>query len=180
VSKTWYLAEGKVGAGFTEYLTLENTDTVNDCTVTIQYLLGNGNPLTVPVNVPHASRFTESVNTDLNMPASSSLYQTDSAIVTVNTNSTPNCAGVVAERPMYFTNFIGVSSGSDAPGGTTTGITFYFADVPTGGGFASFITILNPGTTTATVTATFSVGGGNAQYPEHHGTWRYQWDDHPH
>ena len=159
VSKTWYFAEGKVGAGFTEYLTIENPDTVNDCTVTIQYLLGGNNPVSESVDVVHASRFTESVNTDLNTPASSSNYQTDSAIVTVNSNASPNCAGVVAERPMYFTNFIGVSSGSDVLGATKTGNTFYFADVPTGGGYASFITVLNPGTTTANVSAAFDVGG---------------------
>lgn len=159
VSKTWYFAEGKVGAGFTEYLTVENPDTVNDCTVTIQYLLGGNNPVSKSVNVVHASRFTESVNSDLNMPANSSNYQTDSAIVTVDPNASPDCSGVVAERPMYFTNFIGVSSGSDVLGATKTGTTFYFADVPTGGGYASFITVLNPGTTTANVTANFDVGG---------------------
>src|SRR5205823_244859 len=46
VSKTWYFAEGKVGAGFTEYLTIENPDSTSDCAVTIQYLLGSGSPVT--------------------------------------------------------------------------------------------------------------------------------------
>ena len=132
---------------------------MNDCTVSIQYLLGGNTPVSKSVNVVHASRFTESVNVDLNMPANSSNYQTDSAIVTVDPNASPNCSGVVAERPMYFTNFIGVSSGSDVLGATKTGTTFYFADVPTGGGYASFITVLNPGTTTANVSAAFDVGG---------------------
>src|SRR5205823_13310008 len=72
VSKTWYFAEGKVGAGFTEFLTLENPDTVNSCTVNIQYLLGTGSPVNVSVTVPAATRFTESANTDLNTPASAS------------------------------------------------------------------------------------------------------------
>ena len=156
VSKTWYFAEGKVGAGFTEYLTIENPDLVNDCPVTLQYLLGSGGPVTKFVTVTHATRFTESVNADLGRPASGSSFLTDSVIVTV-TNS--RCAGVVAERPMYFTNFAGVSSGSDVLGSTSTGNTFYFADVAGGGGFSSFITILNPGTTTANITATYVVGG---------------------
>ncbi len=156
-NKTWYFAEGKVGDGFTEYLTIENPDPINDCSVNIQYLLGTGSPLDTPITVPHASRFTVSVNSDLNTPANASAYQTDSAIVSVTNPTT--CAGVVAERPMYFTNFAGVSSGSDVLGATHTGTNFYFADVPTGGGYASFLTILNPGNTTATVTATFVVGG---------------------
>ena len=118
---------------------------------------GTGGPINKSVTVPHASRFTESVNSDLNMLANSGTYQTDSAIVSVTNPTT--CAGVVAERPMYFTNFAGVSSGSDVLGATHTGTTFYFADVPTGGNYASFLTILNPGTTTANVTATFVVGG---------------------
>ena len=159
VSKTRYFAEGKVGAGFTEFLTIENSDAVNNCAVNIQYLLGSGNPVTKSVNVPKASRFTESVNTDLNTAANGTVFQTDSAVVTVNANTTPNCAGVVAERPMYFTNFSGVSSGSDVLGATQTGTTFYFADVPTGGGYSSYITILNPGNSTATVTAN-SISGG--------------------
>ena len=159
MSKTWYFAEGKVGAGFTQFLTLENPDTLNSCAVNIQYLLGTGSPVNVSVTVAAATRFTESVNTDLSTPASAGNYQTDSAIVTVNSTASPNCTGIVAERPMYFTNFVGVSSGSDVVGATKLGTTFYFADVPTGGGYASFLTILNPGTTTANITATFVVGG---------------------
>jgi hypothetical protein len=148
-----------VGAGFTEFLTIENPDLLNDCAINIQYLRGNGIPVIKSARVVHASRFTESVNADLNTPASSGSYIEDSAIVTVDTLITPICAGVVAERPMYFTNFNGVSSGTDALGATHTGTTFYFADVPTGGGYSSYITILNANTTIAHITATFSVGG---------------------
>ncbi len=156
VSQIWYFAEGKVGAGFTEFLTLENPDPTNDCTVSIRYLLGRGSPVTKAVTVRHASRFTELVNADLALPASSASYQTDSAIVSVTNAS---CAGVVAERPLYFTNFAGVSSGSDVLGSTQTGTTFHFADVPSAGGYASFLAILNPGSTTATVKALYFVGG---------------------
>ena len=84
-----------MGAGFTEYLTIENPDPVNDCSVNIEYLLGTGSPVTKSVTVPHASRFTESVNSDLNVSAGSGNYQTDAAIVSVSNAST--CAGVVAE-----------------------------------------------------------------------------------
>src|SRR5205085_9707435 len=82
--------------------------------------------------------------------------------VSVNSTTTPNCKGVIAERPIYFTNFAGVSSGSDVLGATHTGKTFYFADVSTGQGYASFITILNPGTSAANITATYNVVGSVA------------------
>src|SRR5256714_2817746 len=58
---------------------------------------------------------------------------------------------------MYFSNHI--KGGSDVLGATQTGQTFYFADVPTGNGFSSYLTILNPGTTTATVKASYYAGG---------------------
>jgi endoglucanase len=160
LSKTWYFAEGKVGAGFTEYLTIENSDPVNACAVNIEYLLGNGGaPVTKSVTVRPGSRFTESVNSDLHVAANSSAYQTNSTVITVNPTLSPGCSGVVAERPMYFSHFAGVSSGSDVVGFTHTGTSFYFADVPTGGGFASFITVLNPGSSSATVTASYDSGG---------------------
>ena len=64
---------------------------------------------------------------------------------------------------MYF-NAIGVNSGSDVIGITHTGTTFYFADLAvgsetSGGSYASFIPILNPGTSVATVTASYYANG---------------------
>jgi hypothetical protein len=156
VNKTWYFAEGKVGQGFTEFLTIENPGTVS-CAVNIQYLLGSGGPVTVPVTVAPGTRYTESVNNDLHMSAGGSGYQTDSALVTV-TNAP--CTGVVAERPMYFTNFKGVSSGTNVLGATHTGTDYYLADVSSLPSYHSYLTILNPpGGATATITATYYQGG---------------------
>src|SRR5947209_19792063 len=64
---------------------------------------------------------------------------------------------------MYF-NALGVNSNSDVIGATHPGTNFYFADVPTGtqatgGTYSSFIPVLNPGTSAATVTATYFAGG---------------------
>ena len=159
VSKLWYFAEGRVGAGFKEFLTLSNP-TQTSCKVNIRYLTqpdkGTGGTKIVTISVPATSRVTDWVNSDLGVsPTGPGI--SDAAIITVDTTSTPNCSGIVAERPMYF-NAIGVNSGSDVIGITHTGTTFYFADLAvgseTGGGsYASFIPILNPGTTVATVTA---------------------------
>jgi endoglucanase len=158
VSKTWYFAEGRVGAGFKEFLTLDNPNFTSSCSVILQYLLDNGQgPVTKTITVPSATRVTESVNNDLGIPYARPGGVSVSTIASVN--STPSCPGVVVERPMYF-SWHGINSGSDVLGATHLGTTFYFGDMPTGSGYASFITILNPpGNQPATVTATYYLGG---------------------
>lgn len=164
VNSTWYFAEGKVGSGFTEYLTIENPDSVNSCSVNIQYLLVSGNT-SKSITVPAGSRYTVSVNNDLQTPANSSSSKEVSTVVTVPSGT--SCKGVVAERPIYFTNFFGISSGTDVVGATQTGKNFYFADVPTVSGYYSFITILNPpGGNAATVTATYYANGQQVGNPQ--------------
>jgi endoglucanase len=167
VSKLWYFAEGRAGAGFKEFLTLGNPTNTN-CQVTIQYLTqpdsGAGITKTVSVSVPAARRVTEWVDGDLGTSPSGPGIS-DAAIVSVDSSATPNCSGIVAERPMYFTfKTPSVNSGSDVVGITHTGTTFYFADLaagsqPGGGSYASFLPILNPGASSATVTATYYANG---------------------
>src|SRR6266571_4307335 len=158
VSKVWYFAEGRAGAGFKEFLTLGNP-TANACQVTITYLTqpdrGTGGTKTISVSVPASKRVTEWVDGDLGTSASGPGIS-DAATVSVNSTATPTCTGIVAERPMYF-NALGTSSGSDVVGVTHTGTSFFFADLavgsqPGGGTSSSFLPILNPGTTAATVT----------------------------
>lgn len=159
VSKTWYFAEGRVGAGFQEFLTLNNPDPINDCSVNLNYLLEGGSPKSKTITLPHATRVTDSVNGDLYIPPSQSTGISVSTIATVNSGVTPACSGVMIERPMYF-SYHGVNSGSDVVGATHLGTTFYFGDVPSGSGYTSYLTILNPpGGQPATVTATYYVGG---------------------
>ncbi len=166
VSPIWYFPEGRAGGGFKEWLTLENPNNTL-CTVTIAYLAQpDGHPnysKTVSVNVAASSRMTEWVDGDLGTsPTGPGI--SDAAQITVNTTATPNCTGIVAERPMYF-NALGTNSGSDVIGLTKLGTTFYFGDLPEGaqpggGSYASFITILNPvGGQTANVTANYYSGG---------------------
>jgi endoglucanase len=170
VSKQWYFAEGRSGGGFTEWLTLGNPS-ANACAVKIEYLYtpdrGSAQTKTVPVNVPANQRVTEYVDGDLGT-SPTGLGITDSAIVTVDNNATPNCTGVVAERPMYFGtsgNSLGTNSGHDVIGTTRLGTNFYFADIASGaqsggGSYSSFIAILNPpGAATAQVTATYYANG---------------------
>ena len=154
VSPTWYFAEGKVGQGFTEFLTIQNPDRVNSCSVSIQYLLSSSTTVPKIIAVPPNTRWTEGVNNDLNTAASSTAYQAVSTVV--NVTNTSACKGVVVERPIYFTNFKGISSGTDALGATHLSTDFYFADVSSLPGYHSYITILNPPSgTAATITVTY-------------------------
>ena len=156
VSGVWYFAEGRVGASFKEYLTIDNPDPNNNCPVSVQYLPETGNAVTKSFTVGRASRWTESVNTDMSIPYTQATGASVSAIVSVNPSS---CNGVVVERPQYF-SWHGINSGSDVVGATHLGQTFYFADIPTDNGFTSFLTALNPPTSSgAAVTATYYANG---------------------
>ena len=156
VNKTWYFAEGRVGGGFNEYLTLGNPDPLNDCTVNLQYLREGASTISKNITVPHASRVTESVNGDLGTAPSSSTAYSVSSIVNVTNSGT--CNGIVAERPLYFT-YHGSNSGNDIIGATSLGQNFYFGDVAIGSGYTSFFTILNPQSSSTNVTATYYSGG---------------------
>ena len=175
VGKTWYLAEGRVGGGFREFITIGNPDPTTDCTANITYMpegditdaqakrhMAASKPLAVrTVSIPHASRYTASVVQDLGISEQQQPGILLSAVVTVP--ATSGCAGVVVERPMYF-NYHGVVSGSDILGTTTLAQTFYLADVPTQVGatafVTSYITALNPSTSTsATVTVSYYAKG---------------------
>ncbi|MGH2495638.1 MAG: glycoside hydrolase family 5 protein [Ktedonobacteraceae bacterium] len=165
VSKVWYFPEGRVGNGFKEWLTLENPNNTL-CAVTIAYLAQTDSNVTYPVtktvNVPPTSRMTENVDSDLGTtPAGPGI--SDAAQINV---TSPSCAGIVAERPLYF-NFTHpyTNSGSDVIGMTKLATTFYFGDLlegnqPGGGSYSSYITILNPvGGASADVTASYYAGG---------------------
>src|SRR5207244_13179050 len=64
---------------------------------------------------------------------------------------------------LYFSKYHGISSGSDVIGATHLSNTYYFADVPTGSNFISYITILNPNSVAATVTASYYANGNTVQ-----------------
>ncbi|HEY4387280.1 MAG TPA: hypothetical protein VGN34_22720, partial [Ktedonobacteraceae bacterium] len=156
VAKTWYFAEGRVGAGFREFITIGNPSPTSKCTVDIIYLRENGSPVPVQVSIGAASRWTEEIGPDLKTTVNGPGISV--ATIVANDPTSP-CPGITAERPMYF-NWHGDMSGSDVVGATHTARNFYFADIPNGNGYTSFVTILNPpGGQAATVTATYYAGG---------------------
>ncbi len=179
VSKTWYFAEGHVGDGFREFITIGNPDPTTDCAAIITYMpegdltsaqakthVTARKPLSVrTVTIAHSSRFTAYINLDLGITQTQQPGLQHSTIVSVPTVS--GCAGVVVERPMYF-NYHGVNSGTDVMGTTNLGQTFYFADVPTKAGASSFMeshfTVLNPSqTNVASIQINYSAAGSIVQ-----------------
>ncbi len=161
-NKTWYFAEGRVGKGFREYLTVENPSATT-CAANIQYNYtpDGGAPVTktVAITIHPSSRWTEAVHQDLGYTEVSRTAADVASVVTVNAAATPNCSGVVVERPMYFRNFHGISSGTDVLGATSLNTNYYFADVPSSSNTTSYLTILNPNNASANVTATYYLNG---------------------
>ncbi len=153
---TWYFAEGSVGNGFQEYLTLQNPSVSQSATVNITYLFEGKPSVVVNHVVPASARSTVSVNQDLHVQNSDPQLAL-SAIVQV-ANGGP---GIVAERPMYF-SYKGIKSGTDVMGATNPQSAYYFPSVDsrnTGRTYLSYLTMLNPSTTqTANVTVTYYTG----------------------
>ena len=159
-SATWYFAEGSVGGGFQEYITLQNPAATATANVTITYLLQNHTPPTVTVtkSVLASSRLTVNVNQDLGTSPSGA-HISLSAIVKVT--SGPN---IVAERPMYLNSTsLHVKSGTDVVGATNPGQNYYFSEADStqqgSSNYSTFVTMLNPSaSTTAHVTVTYYTG----------------------
>jgi Pro-kumamolisin, activation domain/Subtilase family len=153
-STTWYFAEGYVGGGFQEYLTLMNPDPIQTAQVQVRYLFQGSTGPAITHDVSPQSRFTVNPNADLHISQNSKPGRAISMVVT-----SVNGVGIVAERPMYFT-WRGISSGTDTLGTTQLGQDYYFADVEAQRNYSSFITILNPpGGKTANVTLTYIANG---------------------
>ncbi len=153
-STIWYFAEGYVGGGFQEYLTVMNPDPVKTAQVQVRYLFQGSTGPSITHNVLPQSRFTINPNADLHVLQNSNPGKAVSMIVT-----SVNGVGIVAERPMYFT-WRGISSGTDTLGSTKLAQDYYFADVEAQRNYSSFITILNPpGGKTANVTLTYVANG---------------------
>jgi len=132
-SRTWYFAEGYTGGSFTEYLTLANPNPDN-ATVTVQYLLDDGSPLTQTYSVLSNSRYTINVN---------HVVGPGFGVALAITSDLP----IMAERPMYFTytgmSGISVPGGTDTLGATSLGTTFAFAYLDTTAKHHTYLTVLN-------------------------------------
>lgn len=152
LAQQWYFAEGYTGGSFTEYLTLANPGARGtSAAVTVQYLLRSGSPITKTYYVSGQTRSTINVNNAVGAEQSVSM------VVTAD-------QPIIAERPMYFTytGLLGYSipGGSDVLGATSLGTQFDFGYLDTSPGHATYLTILNPNSTSMTATVNYYAASG--------------------
>ncbi|MCC6626255.1 MAG: hypothetical protein IT340_02515 [Chloroflexi bacterium] len=152
---TWYFAEGYTGAGFDEYLTIQNPN-ASAADVKITYYLGQGGPEVRTFSVPANRRDTVVVH-----EAARGVGRNQA--VSAKVEST-NGVGIIVERPMYF-NYTGagvanVDGAHNVMGVTATQKTWLFAEGWTGAGFDEYLTIMNPNPNAITITITYYLSSG--------------------
>jgi hypothetical protein len=157
IPTTWYFAEGYTGAGFDEWITIQNSNLV-PADVTVTYYTPGGTPVDRNHHVDANSRYTIYVNSDLGPNRENSFRVSSSQ-------------KIICERPMYF-RYSGLGlhdwqGGSDAMGSTGLSRRWYFAEGYTAAGFEEWITVQNPGAEWATVDVTYFVGGGEPFRKQH-------------
>ena len=151
LSQSLNLAEGHVGDGFDEYLTLFNPG-IADATATITYYLRSGAPVARTVAVPAQTRQTVFVNGVL--PAGSD----DSVKVTSD-------APIMVERPMYFDYLNQWTGGHDAVAVSSSQLasTLHFAEGYVASNFTEYLTVENPNNAAVGVTFDYQVQGGGTK-----------------
>ena len=149
----WTLAEGTTLPGFNEFLSLENPGT-SAANVTINYLADPAHSLVKQLTVPPLSRFTVSV--------AKSDYGVGPGVVGVSAQVNSS-QPIVVERPMYIVHDFGsglVSGADDAMGSTSLAKSFQFLRASTATGSFQYLTVANPGSVAATITATYVTPAG--------------------
>ena len=151
---TWNFAEGYTNTNFAETYYLFNPGG-SATSATVTFYRTDGTTASQTVTVPAGGLNTVSANTVLGNGVN------NSAAVTSN-------APIIAERYMnfHYTGAVGGSTSSSVPGASDVmgaqylGYDFQFAEGYTGTNFAEYLTLENPGTTTANVTVHYFVQGG--------------------
>jgi autotransporter-associated beta strand protein len=147
-STHWFLAEGATGGFFNTYVLLSNADSA-PASVSVQYLLPDGEAISVQKSLPAHTRLTTNIGVD---EADTRLHNT--AVSTVVTADRP----IIAERSMYWPGAIApFGEGHNSFGVVDAGVKWGLAEGRTGTplNYHTYILLANPQTTAATVTVTF-------------------------
>jgi len=148
-ASTWYLAEGSTD-GFDTFVLIQNPGT-STAEVTVTYMKSDASTVVQEIDIPAESRHTINVAN----------YVPNEAVST-KVEST-NDVGVFVERAMYWPaggGLEGWKSGHCSTGVTATDDYWYLAEGSTEF-FDEYILLQNPGSTTAQVTLTFMLSGGD-------------------
>jgi len=146
---TWYLAEGYTGAGFDEWVLIQNPNS-SPAVIKATFMRRSGPPVEQTYTVDANSRF--SIYVDAILPDDE---------VSAEIEST-NGVGVIAERAMYF-NYHGREGGHDSVGVTAASTSWYLAEGFTGDDFDEWILIQNPNASAANVEVTYYLKGAGPQ-----------------
>ena len=145
-ASSFYFAEGYTGDNFIEYLCIGNPNNT-DATADVTYMFSDSATKDASYNIPANSRYTVNVNSEVGPNKE------------VSIRVLSDTANLVAERPMYF-NYNGAwTGGSVAVGAASPAKNWYFAEGNTQEGFDQYVTVLNPGSTTAKLTFHYMVEG---------------------
>ncbi|MBU1669838.1 MAG: hypothetical protein KKF41_01860 [Actinobacteria bacterium] len=146
---TWYLAEGATHPGFEEWISIQNPQNT-DATVNITYMFPGGGTQPQTVSVGAHSRYTVDVNAAVGP---------DKNVSAKVESSQP----VVVERPMYFMYHGVYPGGSIGAGVTALSTEWFLAEGATHPGFEEWISLMNPGGSSANVKITYMFDGGGTQ-----------------
>lgn len=149
-STDWYFAEGYTGAGFQEYLDIQNPGDAA-ATVNIEYDLKGGAVITKTIGIPSKWRSTINVNDGFTLGVGPGQE------VSIHVTSDQP---VVAERPMYFNYGGSWGGGHIAIGANAPNANWYFAEGYTAAGFDEYLTLQNPSAVTATATINYQLDTG--------------------
>ncbi|MGH7775843.1 MAG: hypothetical protein ACREPI_01520, partial [Candidatus Dormibacterales bacterium] len=154
LSQNLDLAEGHVGNGFDEYLTLFNPSKTTAADVTITYYLKSGAPVQQTLTVPAQTRQTVFVNAKL-------AAGSDDSVNVASTNSVP----IMVERPMYFDYLGKWTGGHDAVAVPVSQLatTLYFAEGYVASNFDEYLTVENPNNAQVGVTFTYLLSNGTTK-----------------
>lgn len=128
--RNWHLAEGYTGGEFDTFLLLQNPNGAT-ASVTVNYLLPDGSAHVKRYGIKPNARRTVHVDEVPGLEATDVSFSIQSDLP------------VVAERSMYF-KYDGIAEGSNSLGASTLSDSWYLAEGYTGGGFRTFILLMNP------------------------------------
>ena len=159
----WYLPEGYTGGDFDTWVMAMNP---SGDTVDITYTFYSSKPGFEPVSVTHAGVPPWSRDT-IHVDEVPGLAGTDvSTKVAATKTVTPQVsvseegpADIVAERSVYF-NYGNSSDGATSIGACRTMPNWFLAEGYTGGGFDTYVLVMNPYDFWQKITATFMTPGG--------------------
>ncbi len=156
--RAWYFAEGYTGAGFDEYLTIQNPNpTAGTATITYYLQAGTG-PIVRTVPLPASSRTTVQVHSAPSASNPGGLGRTAPGVG--HSTKIETDVDTVVERPMYFAYAGGVTGGHNVLGAAAPRTDWLFAEGYTGAGFDEYLTIMNPNPSNAHVRLTYYLSQG--------------------